>query len=455
MRKLALILGLFLAFCGTAKAQVPVSQACINTPVQSGTTFTCVFPSTVVQGQLMAFQVSWFNTAATITVSDTCASTWVIKQPIVSTNWYGGYFYTLSAGASCGATETVTVIASTGVTGDAQITGAAFTVAGATLDCQPSTIGTGSGTAVASNTCSVSGSYDLLVGFASTSTFTTWTPGGNGQGGTYSRLVGEDSAYLGTMAYMTVTSPLSYSVSFSASSANWVSHMFAFNISSSLTNPVNSCVDNSNATSAKCILYGVGAHHRIIVPQWGYKFLPAVPSDTLGLTWTQGTSCNAFRAGIGNDFLTYAYADTGSSSGIDTITVSVTSGGTAAMEALEYINLAVVAPDAEVCATGTTGSITTISSGNFTPTHNGDIILGIGESVSTTLSPGSGFTIFSGVPVYSGGSVGPFVIEAKTQSVAAAIAATEVQTGANGFYIMLGTSFQVAATGRRRGSVIN
>lgn len=427
---------------GGAGAAIPVSQGCLTPSLFSGTSGTCEFQSTVTSGQLIAGQVSWYSTAATVTMTDSCGSILATKPPTVSTNWYQANF---SGTAACTGNDTITATFNTSITGDGQITAVSFNLFGATLDCQPGTTGTGSSTSLVSNPCVTTNASDILVGLGTQAAFNGFSVGSNGQGGTYSYLLGESSAYLGVLSYMGVSSIASYSAAFTAGgSANWNAQMMAFRNPGATSKPLNSCFDNPGGRTSQCTLYGVSPNHLLIVPAWGYSFNPAIFSDTFGLSWTAGVSCNAHRAGSDNDYLTYYWAYTGSHSGTENIEVSVASGGNSAMEAGEFQGMMVGSgPDGtDVCATGTTGSPGTISSGNMTTSNNGDLIVGIGMSISTALNPGSGFVLTTGVPLYAGGNVGPLVSETETQATAGSVAATETQIGADGFYIMLVTAFQ-------------
>ncbi len=124
----------------------------------------------------------------------------------------------------------------------------------------------------------------------------------------------------------------------------------------------------------------------------GCQLLPGAGfNDTFGLTWNLLSKCSFHLGGPSNQNTMLLWALSGSNSGSDTFTVTgpVSGVGETVIFVAEYSGVKNSLPlDGENCGTGAGG---TPSSGNFTTTVTGDLIVGLADTGPATTA-GASFT---------------------------------------------------------------
>jgi hypothetical protein len=213
--------------------------------------------------------------------------------------------------------------------------------------------------------------------------------------------------------------------------------------------PVQQVACTVSSSPSVCSLTGLAANQLIVVGVDGYGGFGASPIvDTFGLTWTAAVSCNIYFAGPSNDFLNFYWSFTGTHSGSDTISVQAIDSATAI--ALVYANplTTPIVDDGHTCATGTSGSPATISSGSATIGHTGDVIIGLTlNNGTTTVTAGSGFTLQqtngTGFQVATENKLGSSLSDA----------ATFVQQTAGSVWITNVVAFQIITAKRHKSNV--
>lgn len=155
---------------------------------------------------------------------------------------------------------------------------------------------------------------------------------------------------------------------------------------------VQGCTSDGNGGNASCTLT-VGANQLLLINGWFYGAPAATPiTDTFSLTWTPITNTSVARSGGSSDEYYQYYAWTGSNAGSETVTVAGVNTASIDFDQVSGV-LVNSAPDASISASGTASGSMSISSGSFTTSTAGDLIVSSGEAGFTaSLAAGSGFS---------------------------------------------------------------
>lgn len=189
----------------------------------------------------------------------------------------------------------------------------------------------------------------------------------------------------------------------------------------------------SNNTAGNLLLVAVSGG--------GAGFPVSSVTDTRGNTWSQaGTVTDT-----GNDQACALWYAPNCAAGANTVTVNfAASCAFHRVKIAEYDSIATTSPlDGSSTNFGSAGTATdAISSGNFTPTTNGDLIVGAVEDTdeTATITAGTNFTL-------RGTAQNGLNLEDLTQATAGAIAATFTRSN-TGRFAVVGAAFKPAATAK-------
>ena len=242
---------------------------------------------------------------------------------------------------------------------------------------------------------------------------------------------------------MVVTSTNTYFAAWSVPSAtdDWIAAFYVFQIPAGVYSPLHSCSSNGgtgNTTIGACTIYNVGSNHLLVGAYWITSTGTVTVSDTFGSTWHLGAVCTTGSGGSTHR-LTYVWTTSGTNSGTDRIT-SVT-GSSSAVIFTEY-SVGPPALDADTCSNGTSGSPSTVNSGNITTTYNGDLLIGIGDTEGTgQVDVGSGYTFTTGVD--STLVANAIIIQEQQVSGAAGTYSSSTVQGTAGAWMQIVAAFRI------------